>query len=303
MAPGKILTHAVLRGLDLEVGPRAVTPSHRRRRRRASWRMPLTVALVRRRRRRRAPRPARPCWPCSALAHARPSRRCRRAQGTLAVFLFFVRLGSHSSRRGPGQRAPQAKPNTGQPTLFTYQVVQEFDHDARAFTQGLQYEERCDAKGQCRDIMWESTGLHGRSSVREVDLATGKVLRSKSLPGSDFGEGVTRLGDKLYQLVWQSGKLWTYDVDDFEKARHTQVSGEAHDGAVLSQCSKMRCHPPQTSAPRPHPAPRLSSADPAARRLGRHLQRHPPYRGRLLRHSLLPGPNHPGSGVRGEGIG
>jgi hypothetical protein len=235
------------------------------------------------------------------------------------VFLFFVRLGSHSSRRGPGQRAPQAKPNTGQPTLFTYQVVQEFDHDARAFTQGLQYEERCDAKGQCRDILWESTGLHGRSSVREVDLATGKVLRSKSLPGSDFGEGVTRLGDKLYQLVWQSGKLWTYDVDDFEKARHTQVRGEAHDGggALLlgaialgagrsagrqAPCffDAQRC----AAAPSPsRPAPRLSSADPAARRLGRHLQRHPPHRGRLLRHPLLPGPNHPGSGVRGEGVG
>lgn len=51
-----------------------------------------------------------------------------------------------------------------------------------------------------RDIFWESTGLNGRSTVREVDLATGKVLRSRALPKADFGEGVTRHGDRRAAL-------------------------------------------------------------------------------------------------------
>lgn len=143
------------------------------------------------------------------------------------VFLFFVHIGTNGRHgRQRRQRRPlDVKPDTGQPTLFTFHVVNEFNHDPGAFTQGLQFDERCDAKGRCKEVFWESTGLNGRSSVREVELATGKVLRVKSLPKDDFGEGLTRLGDRLYQVTWRSGKAWSYGVDDFEDVEELEVSG------------------------------------------------------------------------------
>jgi glutamine cyclotransferase len=106
----------------------------------------------------------------------------------------------------------------------------ELPHDAGAFTQGLQYDVVCDdAEGAaCREVFWESTGLRGRSSVREVDLASGKVARRAELPRADFGEGLTRLGGRLFQLTWQSGKLWSYAVDDLTDA--VALEGPLADG-------------------------------------------------------------------------
>ena len=125
------------------------------------------------------------------------------------------------TQRSPTSTKPVARPkkaNQGQPTLYTYAIMAEFPHDAGAFTQGLEYHENCEQGTPCKQVFFESTGLHGQSTVREVDLLTGKVLRSKSLPKADFGEGLTKLGDRLYQLTWQSGKAWSYAADDFEKS-------------------------------------------------------------------------------------
>lgn len=157
----------------------------------------------------------------SSAAHSDPSF-CSR-QVALVIFLFFVRVGS---KKKPTPRMPPKprKLDTGQPTLFTYQIMAEHPHDSKAFTQGLEYDEVCDKPGGvCRQVFWESTGLNGQSTVREVEVTTGKVLRSHSLPSQDFGEGVTRLGDSLYQVTWQSSKAWKYSVSDFEDATELQV--------------------------------------------------------------------------------
>jgi glutamine cyclotransferase len=58
----------------------------------------------------------------------------------------------------------------------------------------------------CRDVLWESTGMHGHSSVREVDLESGKVLRTRALPKEDFGEGLTRHGDR-WTMTFASWRL------------------------------------------------------------------------------------------------
>ena len=81
------------------------------------------------------------------------------------------------------------------PAVYTYTLVAEFPHDPQAFTQGLQFDRACGG-GSCRDVLWESTGLNGRSSVREVELQSGKVLRSEAMPRKDFGEGLTRFKDR-----------------------------------------------------------------------------------------------------------
>lgn len=116
------------------------------------------------------------------------------------------------------------KVDTGQPTLFVAEIKEEYPHDMTAFTQGLEYDERnCNGQGHCTEILWESTGLYGQSSVREVDLKTGNVLRTKLLPESDFGEGLTRIRNRLYQVTWKTNRAWSYSVDNFEDVQELKV--------------------------------------------------------------------------------
>jgi glutamine cyclotransferase len=89
-------------------------------------------------------------------------------------------------------------------TNYTYQVVNTFPHDRGAFTQGLLFH---DGK------LLESTGGYGKSSLREVDLATGAVLRKRLVPNEYFAEGLALLDGKLYQLTWKEGKAFRYDLN------------------------------------------------------------------------------------------
>lgn len=133
------------------------------------------------------------------------------------MFLLFVAIGrkkNDSKSRSKNTGSKSKKVDTGQPNLYTFEIVQEFPHDRTAYTQGLEFEEKCDKNG-CRDILWESTGIYGKSEIREVDLNSGEILRQRSLPSSDFGEGLTRHEDRLIQLTWRSGKTWNYAADDF----------------------------------------------------------------------------------------
>ena len=101
-----------------------------------------------------------------------------------------------------GVRKKSATPQAVEPLFYTYEVVAEYPHLRTSYTQGLQF-----VDGE----MWEGTGEYGRSQLLRTDLATGKVLQSKKLSKEEFGEGITVLGDKIYQLTWLNGKLHTYD--------------------------------------------------------------------------------------------
>lgn len=116
---------------------------------------------------------------------------------------------------------PQAK-------VYRCEVVNTFPHDRNAFTQGLTY---CDGE------LYEGTGLNGRSSIRRVELATGKVLQQHDLPWRYFGEGITVWGDKLIQLTWTSGTGLLYDRRSFRLLSHASYPtagwGLTHDGTRL----------------------------------------------------------------------
>ena len=101
-----------------------------------------------------------------------------------------------------GVRKKSATPQAVEPLFYTYEVVAEYPHSRTSYTQGLQF-----VDGE----LWEGTGEYGRSRILRTDLATGKVLQSKELSKEEFGEGITVLGDKIYQLTWLNGKLHTYD--------------------------------------------------------------------------------------------
>jgi glutaminyl-peptide cyclotransferase len=109
-----------------------------------------------------------------------------------------------------------------------FEVVKDYPHDPSAFLQGLLWHEGC---------LYESTGLYGQSTLRRVDLPTGRVLKSISLPSELFGEGLAMVGDRLIQLTWQSKLGFVYDRESFALQRRftydTEGWGLTYDGKML----------------------------------------------------------------------
>lgn len=96
-------------------------------------------------------------------------------------------------------------PCAGAP-VYTYRVVKAYPHDPAAFTQGLLFH---------GGVLYESTGMYGHSSLRKIDLATGKVLKIRRLPDMCFGEGIARKGNRLVLLTWKSKEGFIYDIETF----------------------------------------------------------------------------------------
>jgi glutamine cyclotransferase len=95
-------------------------------------------------------------------------------------------------------------------SLETYQVIHTYPHDARAFTQGLVY---------LNGHLYESTGLVGKSSLREEDPDTGRILTFHDVPAPYFAEGLTEWGNTLIQLTWQNHAVFVYDLSTFKLLR------------------------------------------------------------------------------------
>lgn len=111
---------------------------------------------------------------------------------------------------------------------YTYRVVETFPHDPGAFTQGLVFE---------NGILCEGTGQYGQSTLRRVDLATGKVQYMIKLPEKYFGEGITTFNDWLIQITWKEHTGFVYDKESFELLQQfsypTEGWGITHDGQKL----------------------------------------------------------------------
>lgn len=108
-----------------------------------------------------------------------------------------------ASAAGAASAGPRDYSKSAPPVVMVSSFVREFPHDPLAFTQGLLVH-----KGQ----LWESTGLYGQSQLRRVDLDSGRVLQSWSMPAQYFGEGLTCIGDRLIQLTWQNHLGFVYDL-------------------------------------------------------------------------------------------
>ena len=114
------------------------------------------------------------------------------------------------------------------PITYTYQIINQYPHDPTAFTEGLVY-----THGQ----LFESTGLNGQSSLREVELETGRVLRTQPLDASLFAEGLALVNRQLIQLTWQNQIGYVYDPATFAVSRTFTYTHEgwglAFDGQQL----------------------------------------------------------------------
>lgn len=89
-------------------------------------------------------------------------------------------------------------------TSLEYDILAEYPHDTKAFTQGLEI---------YNNYLFEGTGLYGKSSLRKVEIQSGKVLRKINLNKKYFGEGITILDDKIYQLSWKENTAFVYDLN------------------------------------------------------------------------------------------
>ena len=96
----------------------------------------------------------------------------------------------------------------------TYEVVAEYPHDPEAFTQGLLF---ADLGGDIGPAFYESTGIKSRSTLRRTDIESGRILLRRDLPDRVFGEGLTLIGRKLYQLTWKGGYGYIYDAATFQQ--------------------------------------------------------------------------------------
>ena len=96
-------------------------------------------------------------------------------------------------------------------------VIKKYPHDNTAFTQGLEFH---------AGRIYESTGLRGSSELRKIELETGRVIQRRILDPKFFGEGITILQNKVFQLTWKSGKGFVYDLDSFDLDREFKISGE-----------------------------------------------------------------------------
>jgi glutamine cyclotransferase len=132
----------------------------------------------------------------------------------LAVVLFVV--------AGCGAAAPAAPTPTAAATASAVprlrpEVLAELPHDPAAFTQGFEID---------GGVLYEGTGLEGRSQLRELDPDTGAVRRSVPLPGQLFGEGITVVGDRIWQLTWRDGVALEWDRATLTLRREVPLDGE-----------------------------------------------------------------------------
>lgn len=97
------------------------------------------------------------------------------------------------------------------------EVIRALPHDTDAFTQGLFIHE---------GRLFESTGLVGKSSLREVELETGRVIRKIDIDPPHFGEGIALAGDSIFMLTWQTGAVFRFALEDFRLLEEYEIEGE-----------------------------------------------------------------------------
>lgn len=126
----------------------------------------------------------------------------KRITSLLALFALLLAASAHAQSGIP---------------IYGYKVVRTYPHDTGAYTEGLFYLD---------GYLYESTGTEGESTIRKVELATGKVLQKADLAPPDYGEGIVAWKNRLIQLTWQSHHGYVYDLHSFKRISEFNYPGE-----------------------------------------------------------------------------
>ncbi|WP_299392405.1 glutaminyl-peptide cyclotransferase [uncultured Gelidibacter sp.] len=120
--------------------------------------------------------------------------------------------------------------NNEAPVIYSYKIINEYPHDITSYTQGLEFH---------NGFLYESTGQYGESKLRKVKHDTGEVLKSINIGNQFFGEGLTIMNDKLYQLTWKENIGFVYNAETLEKTgsfnygKSKEGWGLCNDGKVI----------------------------------------------------------------------
>jgi glutamine cyclotransferase len=141
----------------------------------------------------------------------------------VSLVVFVLGLGALAY-----SQARRTAPPAAVPAQYGYRVIHTYPHDPAAFTQGLEYRE---------NSLYEGTGQYGRSSLRKVELETGKVLQQIPIEQKYFGEGITVMNRRIVELTWTTQIGFVYDQGTFRVLRNFNYSGEgwglANDGEQI----------------------------------------------------------------------
>jgi glutamine cyclotransferase len=135
--------------------------------------------------------------------------------GVLAAAVVAVACGSSNGNTTDEEEGQPMEPNA---PVVAVQQVRSYPHDSTAFTQGLVWR---------NGTLYESTGRYGQSSLRIVELETGRVVQKVDLAQTYFAEGLAAVGDTLYQLTWKEGVAFIYDAAALRPLGQVTYTGEA----------------------------------------------------------------------------
>jgi glutamine cyclotransferase len=140
----------------------------------------------------------------------------------LCVLIFAVAIaaacsGNNANNGKSGNNVNSNSAKQASAPVYGYEVVNTFPHDPKAFTEGLFFYD---------GYLYESTGKENQSSLRKVELTTGKVVQQWKNPAKEFGEGIAMLGDKIYQLTYQDMIARSFDAKTFALQKEFTYQGE-----------------------------------------------------------------------------
>jgi len=114
-----------------------------------------------------------------------------------------------------------------QPGAVKYTVINTFPHDISSFTEGLEF---------FRDTLFENTGQYGKSRLLKTDYKTGKILKSLDMDGKYFGEGITVINNKIYQLTWKEKTGFIYNADTWKVEKTFAYDKDIEGWGMTNDC-------------------------------------------------------------------
>jgi len=134
------------------------------------------------------------------------------------TLITILLLGILAGCKNPAPENSKADPNTVTvPAVLSYNIINVYPHNTGSYTEGLEWHD---------STLYESTGNYGQSKLASISLHTGKDILKIDLPKEYYGEGLTVLNGKIYQLTYKEGKCFVYDFKTFKKIGEFTYTGE-----------------------------------------------------------------------------